>query len=229
MMKNMMKSACAIAVLAASTNVMADSVDLVVKGTIAPIACQANILGSGVFDYGVISPSSLKADTINNLPAKTSNITITCDAPTKIALKAANNRGGTIPGRELNLTYDEPTPGAKLFGSTTYPTLGLGMANGKKLGGWGVKFLNMKADNVVSDVIGTSDAGSTWVKDAAMRPTSTGRLLTSMAKTGELTPMTAKVFSYDIQVEAYINKTAELDVSKPAALDGSATIELVYL
>ena len=68
MMKNMMKTACAIAVLAASANVMAESVDLVVKGTIAPIACKANLAGGGVIDYGVISPESLKADAFTNLP-----------------------------------------------------------------------------------------------------------------------------------------------------------------
>lgn len=41
--------------------------------------------------------------------------------------------------------------------------------------------------------------------------------------------MAAKVFSYDIMVEAYINKTTDLDLTKPIALDGSATLELVYL
>ncbi|UYP73625.1 DUF1120 domain-containing protein [Pantoea dispersa] len=229
MMKNMMKTACAIAVLAASTNVMAESVDVVVKGTIAPIACKANILGGGVIDYGVISPEALKADDFTNLPVKSTNLTITCDAPAKIALAVKNNRMGTVPGRPALRNFDYPTAGAKLFGATNAATLGLGMANEKAIGGWAAQFVNLKADNVDSKIISTDNSGSSWGTGVWMIPAYNKEYMSSIAKKDEMTPIAAKVFSYDINIEAYLNKSSELDITKPAALDGSATIELVYL
>jgi len=229
MMKNMMKTACAIAVLAASANVMAESVDLSIKGNITPVACTPEIAGGGVIDYGTIAGDSLKADDFTYLPARTTNLTIHCDAPAKIALKVTNNRTGTVPGRPIKNAYDKPTDGAKLFGTENAPTLGLGMANENAIGGWAATFTNPLADDVKADVILTSNTGTNWIKNSWLSPTLNGTRLSSMAKTGELVPVAARIFSYDIKVESYINKSSELDLSKPAALDGSATIELVYL
>lgn len=228
MMKNMMKTACAIAVLAASANVMAESVDLTIKGTIAPIACKPNISGGGVIDYGVISPDSLKTDDFTNLSRKTSNITITCDAPAKLGLYIINNRQGTTPGYPAKRIFDYPTPGAKLFDTASIAVLGLGMANDKPIGAWAARFVNVTADNTAADVIRSNNNGD-YAKFAGFTPGESRAIYSTLAKTGELLPVAAKVFSYDIEVEAYINKASELDVSKPAALDGSATIELVYI
>ncbi|WP_164861060.1 DUF1120 domain-containing protein [Pantoea dispersa] len=229
MMKNMMKTACAIAVLAASANVMAESVDLVVKGTIAPIACKANLAGGGVIDYGVISPESLKADAFTNLPQKLTNLTVTCDSPAKIAIGVTNNRVGSILGRPELQEWSYPTTGAKLFNYATFPALGLGMANGKPIGAWGARFNDGLADGAAAAIIGTTNKGATWGLDGYMYADTARNTLKTLAKTGEVVPMAAKVFSYDIMVEAYINKTTDLDLTKPIALDGSATLELVYL
>lgn len=229
MMKNMMKTACAIAVLATSANVMAESVDISVKGTIAPVACNASITGGGVIDYGTITPERLKADDFTLLPKKNTNLTIHCDSPAKIALAVANNRQGTIPGREVAKPADLPTEGAKLFGYGTTPTLGLGMANDKPIGGWAATYKRATADDVLSDVLNSNNSGSIWGKYYWFQPSNSNTSLTSVAKKGELVPTAAKVFSYDIEIEAYINKASELDLTKPAALDGSATIEIIYL
>lgn len=42
-------------------------------------------------------------------------------------------------------------------------------------------------------------------------------------------PRTFTNMSGTINVQAYINKTSELDISQPIELDGQTTIELVYL
>ncbi|QZY95080.1 DUF1120 domain-containing protein [Pantoea dispersa] len=229
MMKNMMKTACAIAVLAASANVMAESVDLTVKGTIAPIACKANIAGGGVIDYGVISPESLKADAFTNLPKKTTNLTVTCDSPAKIAIGVSNNRVGSILDRPEYQEWSYPTEGAKIFDTPTWTSMGLGMANGKPIGAWGAMFENAKADGAASKLIVSYDKAATWGNGWMLTPDSGRNSLNTMSKTDETAPVSAKVFSYDIVVESYINKSSTLDLTKPIALDGSATLELVYL
>lgn len=229
MMKNMMKTACAIAVLAASANVMAESVDLLVKGTIAPIACKANIAGGGVIDYGVISPESLKEDAYTTLSQKSSNLVITCDSPAKMAINVTNNRIGTVPGRGQWEERSYPSEGVKVFESATFPTMGLGKSNDKLIGGWGAVFKNGMADGAAAKIISTDNKGTSWNDGYALVAQADKNWLNSMSKTNEMVPLAAKVFSYDIVVESYINKSSELDLTKPIVLDGSATLELVYL
>jgi hypothetical protein len=51
----------------------------------------------------------------------------------------------------------------------------------------------------------------------------------SWATPGTTTPVPAKVVTGSLDVQAAIDKTANLDLSNEIDLDGQATIELVYL
>ncbi|EMH7336993.1 DUF1120 domain-containing protein [Serratia marcescens] len=83
MMNAVKKTACALAVLATSTAVMVESIDVKVIGTITPAACKPTLTGDGVVDYGTIAPASLNKDAFNQLDNKKLDFVITCDAPAK--------------------------------------------------------------------------------------------------------------------------------------------------
>lgn len=95
MMKKMMKTTCALAVLAASCNVMAESVDMRVTGAVTPIACKPTLSDNGVLDFGNINTNTLKSDDISFLAPKSVTLDISCSAPAKIAILATNARPGT--------------------------------------------------------------------------------------------------------------------------------------
>ncbi|WP_112362464.1 DUF1120 domain-containing protein, partial [Serratia quinivorans] len=210
----------------------ADSVDLKVIGTIEPVACTPTLSGGGTVDYGTIKADTLKADDYTVLPLKSLDFSITCDGRTKVAVQAINGRLDSLAGA---------TEGTSGTGSTpvTLPELnsagvaGLGLDGVAKIGGYGLVInpTSLTADGVAVDSITWSAAGSTaWEKSATggMFNSVPGRRL-SWAATGTLIPVTFKNMAGKLNVQAYINKASELDITKPIKLDGLTTIELVYL
>ena len=89
----------------------------------------------------------------------------------------------------------------------------------------------MMADNVAVDSIQATGNTTSWTKTTA------GSLITvptnvryaTWAATGTTTPIAFTTLTGKLGVQAYINKASELDLTKPIALDGLATLELVYL
>jgi hypothetical protein len=109
--------------------------------------------------------------------------------------------------------------------------MGLGLANGTPIGAYAVRLrtdsVTGDSDNV--DVISSGNSGSSWSKDRyGALWTATGARM-SWATPGTTTPVPAKVVTGSLDVQAAIDKTANLDLSNEIDLDGQATIELVYL
>jgi len=53
--------------------------------------------------------------------------------------------------------------------------------------------------------------------------------LISWGATGTTTPVSFTTLSGTMEIQAYLNKASELDLTKEVQLDGLTTIELVYL
>ena len=227
-------SALAVA-LAMSSSAYAVSFDLGVTGTITPAACVPSV-GSSTIALGTVPTEMLSADTETLLPLKTTTFSITCDAPVKVALKASDNRSGTVktPSKNLTLFNDQI-----LYPGQDYTTFGLGTdAAGNKIGLWvpALQVSSITTDTESSvGVLYTSDGGSTWGKnDLSYQRLSNATAgaagsLKTFAKTGETTPMAFTTVSGTIAVQTVIAPTSALDLSEAITLNGSATIELVYL
>lgn len=229
------KTVCALAVLAATSLpvLAAPSIDVKVVGTISPTACEPTLTGGGTIDYGTIQKDTLAADVFTVLPEKQLEFAITCDAPAKVALKANNGRPGSVAGAtELAGIANNPI---KLFDKGTIGTVGLGLSEGAKIGGYAMRIAGStvlidgaKATPLQSDDEGiswqvvTDDLGSLYRKSSSPRWNSWG--VDGATAPSALTTLTGK-----LEVQAYINKTSELDLTKPIALDGLTTLELVYL
>lgn len=134
-------SVCALAVLVATPMpVMAESVDLAVKGTIVPAACVPSIIGE--IDYGYIKAAELSKTDFTVLEQKEVGFTIRCGAPVKVAIKPFNSRPGSVAGgweRAENSTALSPVD---LFGQSGIVVAGLGNADGENIGGYALGMLH---------------------------------------------------------------------------------------
>ena len=208
---------------AANTALAANSVDLRVTGTITPAACDISLAG-GDFDLGTISAQDLNATTETDLGSSTTKqLNIVCSGATQVAFKAIDNRASSRPSGV--------TGTSSIFG------MGMDSANNPigyyKIFSWPA---NAVANGSPAVFRHSNDEGATWTeaaKDAsvsfvaydiqqriyAIDPTSGG--------TGQPTPITSA--SAIIQVRPIIQPENTLDTSSEITIDGSATIELVYL
>ncbi len=210
-------------VAAACSSALADSFDLAVKGTVKPAACTPVLTGGGSFDYGVIPLASLNPIALTLLEVKSDTLTITCDAAARVALKAADSRAGTgaFAG---NVAFF----GANAGVTTQY---GLGTASGKNIGAYAfrLKTGTFKADGAEVDSIYSSTSGASWSSTNGLMSHAGG--YESWARKGMTNPIpiAAKVFTGVFELQAAIDRTSNLDMSKEVALDGLATVSLVYL
>lgn len=194
--------------LGATTSVFAaSSTDLTITGTITPAACTPSIAGGGVFDYGKIAAKDLNPDTATPLGAKILQLTVNCDAETLFAIMPVDNRAE----------------------SSTFPTrYGLGLVNGdEKLGNYALNFLNVIADTP-SAILQSDNGGVSWSngESGAIRP---GVWVAFGDSTGPSIPQPLQDVSVDLRVSPFIAATQNLTLTDDVQIDGSATLQIVYL
>jgi hypothetical protein len=203
-----------------------------VVGHIGPTACTPVLAGGGTIDYGNIQPSSLAADAFTVLEEKQLDFSITCDAPAKVAIKATSQRGDSAVKTDGTLTEMALVPG--MFGATGGAgVVGLGLDGAKGIGGYSIRLAagTMTADDVAVDSIQSTGNTTSWAKTSygVLINTIASPRYASWAATGTTTPIAFTTLAGKLGVQAYINKASELDLTKPIALDGLTTLELVYL
>lgn len=237
MKKNLTLSACALAMLAAtSMPALAESVELAVKGTIIPAACTPSITGE--INYGNVTAEQLSATDYTMLDKKEVDFAINCDAPVKVAIKAINGQPGTVAGGSSVFADGSQKSPVDLLGMATPQAVGLGVDEGdKNIGGYAVGLVasGLSADGqgltVKRDLSGT---GSSWgipggdiVSLFVLR---TGaHSITSWSALPGANPVAVKDLTGKLAVQAYLNNTDELKVDKAIQLNGLTTIELIYL
>jgi len=192
--------ACAPAAFAAST------VDLTVTGLITPNSCTPLLSGGGQVDYGKISAKDLKTTQSTLIGVRTLQMSVSCDAPILVGLKAIDNRSGS---------------------SATLQGMGLGLINGdQKLGYYYLYLRNPIADTVAVQPIVTEDNGRSWMNDAFWNP----QYLSSVAAmSDDSQPIPMQNLTVDLEVQTLIARTDGLDLSNEVPIDGSATLEVKYL
>ncbi|MFC0227266.1 DUF1120 domain-containing protein [Serratia aquatilis] len=233
MLNQIQKTVCALAVLATtSLPALAESIDVRVIGTIDPAACTPTLSGGGTIDYGTIKPTALATDAFTVLEEKQLDFAINCDAPAKVAITAHSQRGASAVNTDGSLAEIAAVPG--FFGGTgNAGVVGLGLDGTKGIGGYALRLAagTMTADGVAVDSIVANGNTTSWTvaSSGSMFNTPTSLRYASWAATGTTTPIAFTTLAGKLGVQAYINKTSELDLTKPVVLDGLTTLELVYL
>ena len=243
-MKMMQKSLLALAVMATTAlNVQAASnVDVKVIGRIDPGTCTPTLSGGGTIDYGTMNPSTLAATGYTKLAEKQLDFSISCTAPSKVAVEVKNGRPNTTAGNTENSAtgFAKQPTSMDLFGSTASAigVAGLGESNGVKVGGYGVRIApgGAIADGNSVDVIvaiNPHNPAATWAKASGvgsiLRPDGTAGLGGSWAATGTTTPVAFTNLSGKLGVQAYLNERSAFDLTNTVQLDGLSTLELIYL
>lgn len=210
-------------VLAFATNaaLAANSVDLRVTGTITPAACNISLAG-GDFAYGTIDGGTLNTNTsttVSEMGGRT--LDIICSGATQVAIKAIDNRMGSIPVDQTS---------GDLFG------LGVDGA-GNPIGFYQIKVIEslITVDGAAGAIKFSDDNGATWLAGGELThlqsSAKSSRILApdfaTASANSQPSPITSA--SIGIKVNPTIQPTSTLDISNDIALDGSATIELVYL
>ncbi|MCM7588015.1 DUF1120 domain-containing protein [Enterobacter chuandaensis] len=227
---------CVVMLCAAGSTVVrgADSFSINVTGKIMPAACQAVFAGGETFDYGTLAASSLSRTGETILPVKSTGFSVRCSAPMKMAFRLTDNRAGTqIPRAStfISLVGESYMNGGSVW-------LGLGTdSKGQPLGAWLARLSDMKADGkpvaAVSNVTpGLEDA---WVytnpKDMVFKNFS-GSYATSVGNPDHSIgshPLAFTVLNGRLEVQAAVAPSSTLNVAHSIRLDGSVTIEMVYL
>lgn len=206
-------SAFAPLLLSASAHA-ADTAELTVKGTIRPSACLASFSGNSVVDFG-----SLKADPqlkarFKDLPPQSVAMRISCDGPTKIAVKAVDNR-------EASREQDIPDVDAGEH-------FGLGLYRGKSIGSYMVYFGTAVADGQSVSILARPNSRAAW----GAPPVNKHRLRQdgaqlSFGASGTPTAFKELVTNFDILVK--LSRVAYQLMADDVQLDGSISIEMLYL
>lgn len=197
------------------------SATLSVTGTIKPASCTPTISGGGIVAYGTVSAKTLSSTSATRLPQKSSQLTITCNAATRVGFTLQDNRTGTL----------NPSASGMLPGDDSNK-LGAGKVGGKTIGTYQLNFPQQAtADGATVGTIYNQAGSNTWdepavgvySQDASIRTTSWGT-------TGSKTPGAFTTIVQPFTIDFVIGKTSELpDLTQEVPIDGSATIAIKYL
>ena len=194
----------------------ASTVELTVTGLITPMACTPVLSGGGLVDFGKISQQDLNQSVGTRLPLKSLTLSINCNAAGRYALRMRDNRDGTA---YVN---------SEIF-------YGLGLDNsGGKIGVYSVSFDPKKTvvDNLPV-VYGTeSTTGGVAWRTSNTNPIDIGSrsLLGFTDVVGSTAgPSAIQTLTSTLTLEATLNAKQNLDLSTDVLMDGSASLEVVYL
>ncbi len=206
------KQGCVLSVLACtlSSAGVTSAADLSVSGHIRPGgACSIALGNGGTVDLGTISRKDLKEAEETEFNPRAISLGIHCQAPTKIALRMLDNRAGTSTSSNA-LAY------------------GLGASGGKNVGWLDLSvFFSRGDDKGWLDHLRNSPGSEAWDAKSgwAMRPS----WLYSWAAEGQTLPQAFQDISGWLYFGVFIAPAKDLDLSQEIAIDGSSTMELVFL
>lgn len=194
----------------------ASTVDLTVRGQITPIACTPGLSNNGLVDYGKISYKDLSADKRTQLRDKYLDFTLQCNGPARFALIMRDNRDGSaIVNSEIYYGLNHDNSGNKI----------------------GLYSLNFDPTQTVADDLAqvfrtdSTTGGQAW-STSNSRPIPIGArsyLGFTDVSGSSAGPIAIQNLSSRVTIETVISPTSELDVSAEIQLDGSATLDVLYL
>ena len=196
---------------------------LKVHGTLTNSACSPSIGNGGVVDYGYIRLGELSATSNNKLGQKQVPVTITCSAPTKVGFTILDNRGDSNAQLPVDI-------GGNLNQSVKYYTYGVGTTTeGVKIGNYGMWMTDVMADGNAVDSVGNNHDWSSEIWKKTGIPRSDAFQTVAFAATGTTTPMAITTANFNFVTNLTIRDTSTLAITDDTALDGQATMTLVYL
>ncbi|MHC8288601.1 DUF1120 domain-containing protein [Pseudomonas sp. XS1P51] len=190
--------------------------EITLRASFAPAACVPLLSNAGVVDFGTLSRKDLNADKSTRLPPRTLTLRVGCDAPSHFALIMQDSRKGTAA-----------------VNSEIYYGLNVDNRSNKI----GLYSLNVDPANATADGFArlyrtdSTTGGAAW-STASSSPIPVGQksylgFTDSAGSTAG--PVAIQNLNTSVTVEAVIAPMNSLDLSTTIDLDGSGTIEIIYL
>jgi len=203
-MKRLPPSLLASTLLLSAGHVLAGT-DLSVTGHIQSGACNLTLSNGGTIDLGTLSRKDLKENEETYRWRRDVTLALDCQTPTKVAIKSINNRENAYGAYGLGST------GSKGW-FTFFPFERVG--DGKPL-------VHLRRPDGLPYWQTTGDTISAWSMSSSS--------LNSWAEEGETLPQAFRTIRSTLRFTVILPPARDLDLSQEIALDGSATLELVYL
>ncbi|OWY30520.1 DUF1120 domain-containing protein [Herbaspirillum robiniae] len=216
MKKNTRKFLLPLAMIALSAPMLAaqaaGNAELKVTGAIKTVACTPTLGGNGTVDFGVIPASSLPAGKEMALHWTPIDISISCQAPVKMALRVLDNRSASSTHAGSHFSY------------------GLGMVGGAKVGRYNLVIVpgSIRTDGAPAHNLFSVDGNQSWIVNGNGGQMGTDRAF-SWTTAGGNTPAPFKEVRMSVYVVPYLNRPENLPLTQDIPLDGSATVEIQYL
>jgi hypothetical protein len=208
--------AAALLTSAATCALAASTANLTVNGLITPLACTPTFSNNGLVDYGKISRQDLNVDKRTQLRDESLDLNISCTAPARFALIMRDNReGSAIVNSEIyyGLKFDR---------------------SGNRIGLYSLHFDPARTVvDALAQVYRTDSTtgGRAWSSSSSSPiPIGAKSYLGFTDVAGSTAgPVAIQNLSSRVTLVTVIAPTSTLDLTDDATLDGSATLEVVYL
>ncbi|MDF9774965.1 DUF1120 domain-containing protein [Pseudomonas baetica] len=203
--------------LSTATGILAaSSYILSVNGTITPVACSPTFSNNGLVDYGKISRQELNVDKRTQLRDESLDLNISCTAPARFALIMRDNReGSAIVNSEIyyGLKFDR---------------------SGNRIGLYSLHFDPARTVvDALAQVYRTDSTtgGRAWSSSSSSPIPIGAKSYLGFTDVAASTagPVAIQNLSSRVTLVTVIAPTSTLDLTDDATLDGSATLEVVYL
>lgn len=191
--------------------------ELTLLAHFAPVACVPQLSNGGLVDYGTLAAKDLSAINETPLPTRTLQFSVSCDAPTPFALKMHDNRNGSATGGNDETAY------------------GLDHDNSQnKIGRY---YLNIDPAEFTADALGTlyrtdsTSGGAAWSSSSPRQiPIADNSLMGFTDRAAStLGPVPIQHLSGTVRIKAYLAPTQSLDLRSVVQINGSGTLEIIYL
>lgn len=190
--------------------------ELALHWRIEPAACTPTLSQGGVVDYGRITTQNLNSDRRTRLPTRQLSLSIQCDSPARYALRMHDNRDGS-----------------SLVNSLIFYGLGRD-ASDNRIGLYEVQFdpQHITADQLPRVFLTQSTAGGIGWSDSGSAPRSIATTTVLGFSDEAMTtkgPVAIRSLNATLDILPVIAPTDELDNRQDIPLDGSGTLEIIYL
>ena len=196
---------------AIAPSAFAQSADLSISGRIFPGACVVELGNGGTADLGDIRLDSLQTDITTVLDDVDMSMTVSCESAVRFAFQGVDNSGDT---------------------SINDAQYGLGLtAADEKIGGARIGLVDVTVDGEVGHARTSEDGGQNWVIDLVPGYAQIGKntLLGFNNVRNDVGPSATENLLGTLKVRATIAPTDTLTVTDEVQINGSATVNLVYL
>ena len=216
-MKKMLGVTVGALCLAASIGAHATNVaELIVRGTIKPVACNISLAGGGIVDYQTIPASSLSPTQFTPLAAKTVGLNISCgQAPAQFRVMLSDLQSASKVTGILGAGFSEAQ------------NYGLGLANGRRTGGYSVTLKNLQSSSGTLTPIMRSSQGAAWQNSDGKVAQSPSQYSWRSGTT--VVPAFVNSLTGTLEVKAVINRTQDLDLTRDVTLDGRTSLSVDYI